>query len=518
MTDRSVASEWEQGRGRYRGALLGLAVGDALGTTVEFAAPGSFAPLTDIVGGGPFRLPAGAWTDDTSMALCLADSLLAREAFDPADQLTRYAAWYRDGVRSSIGRCFDIGNATRDALHHFERTGAPYPGDLAPNAGGNGVLMKLAPVPMAYAAHPDAAIALAADSARTTHGLPAAVDATRYLAALLIDAIHGAGRDAVAVGQGPAAAALRAGGTLHPEVQEVADGSYRRKRPPAIAGGAYAVTALEAALWALHATDDYAAGALAAVNLGDDADTTGAIYGQLAGAVYGLDGIPERWRRVTAQSDEIVALADGLYELAQRIAPPAAAATGGSGSLTASSAQADDALPLDVFWVQEGQIAAGPYPGAPTRAEAEAKLTALLTAGITTFIDLTEERDRYRQLAPYSELLKRTAAKLDVPATHLRLPIDDTDVPPPWRMRVILDAIETAVAAGEVAYIHCWGGVGRTGTVVGCLLREAGTEPDAVLDELQALRAHTPRGVNRRSPENALQRDYVTGWVPGRRR
>lgn len=268
----------------------------------------------------------------------------------------------------------------------------------------------------------------------------------------------------------------------------------------------------------MHTTDDYAARALAAVNLGDDADTTGAIYGQLAGAVYVLDGIPERWRRFTAHSDEIVALADGLYELAKRIAPPAAAAAGGAGSLTAASPQADDALPLDVFWVREGQIAAGPYPGAPTRAEAEAKLTALLTAGITTFIDLTEERDRYRQLAPYSELLKRTAAKVGVRATHLRLPIDDTDVPPAWRMRVILDAIDTAVAAGEVAYIHCWGGVGRTGMVVGCLLREAGASTEAVLDELQALRAHTPRGQRRRSPENARQSEYVTGWVAGRRR
>lgn len=523
MTDRSGASEWEQGRGRYRGALLGLAVGDALGTTVEFAAPGSFTPVTDITGGGPFTLPAGAWTDDTSMALCLADSLLAMEHFDPVDQLTRYVAWYREGVRSSTGRCFDIGNATRDALHHFERTGAPYPGDAAPNAGGNGVLMKLAPVPMAYAAHPDAAIALAGDSARTTHGLPAALDATRYLAALLIDAIYGCGRAAVAAGEGPTAAALRAGGTLHPEVQAVADGSYRRKEPPAITGGAYAVTALEAALWALHSTRDFAAGALAAVNLGDDADTTGAIYGQLAGAVYGLDGIPERWRRATHLADDIVTLADGLFELAQHITPPRTEAEATVATVATVATRdarprpAGGGLPLDVFWVREGHVAAGPYPGAPTRAEAQEKITALLAAGITTFIDLTEERDRYQQLAPYSELLKVTAAGLGVGATHLRLPIDDTDVPPAWRMRVILDAISTAVTAGQVAYIHCWGGIGRTGTVVGCLLREAGMAADVVLDELQALRAHTPRGTHRRSPENALQRNFVTGWVPGRR-
>jgi ADP-ribosyl-[dinitrogen reductase] hydrolase len=101
---------------RYRGAMLGLAVGDALGTTLEFKPPGSFAPIEDIVGGGPFRLPAGAWTDDTSMALCLAESLLACGAFDAADQMRRYVRWYREGYMSATGRCFDIGNTTRAAL------------------------------------------------------------------------------------------------------------------------------------------------------------------------------------------------------------------------------------------------------------------------------------------------------------------------------------------------------------------------------------------------------------------
>ena len=94
-------------RERFRGALLGLAVGDAVGTTVEFSAPGTFEPVRDMVGGGPFALPPGAWTDDTSMALCFAESLVERRTFDPLDQLERYLRWYREGHWSSTGRCLE---------------------------------------------------------------------------------------------------------------------------------------------------------------------------------------------------------------------------------------------------------------------------------------------------------------------------------------------------------------------------------------------------------------------------
>ena len=136
---------------RFRGCLLGLAVGDAVGTTVEFSPPGSFPPVSDLVGGGPFGLPIGAWTDDTSMALCLAESLLESDGFDPVDQLERYVRWWKDGYLSSTGECFDIGRATRLALQRFRKTGEPYPGDADATAAGNGPLMKLAPIPMAYA-------------------------------------------------------------------------------------------------------------------------------------------------------------------------------------------------------------------------------------------------------------------------------------------------------------------------------------------------------------------------------
>jgi len=297
---------------RFRGALVGLAVGDALGTTVEFRPPGSFPPVTDMVGGGPFGLPPGAWTDDTSMALCLADSLLARRGFDPRDQLERYRRWYRDGERSSTGRCFDIGNATRAAIERFERTGEPYPGDAAPDAAGNGPLMKLAPLALAYARHPTAAVRLAALCARTTHGAPEAADAARCLAAMLVSALDGAGRPAILDGE---PLELLGGEPIHPLVADVVDGSFLDSEPPEIRGGGYVVDALEAALWALRTTTTFQDGALAAVNLGDDADTTGAIFGQLAGALYGVDAIPARWRERLVLHAEIVGLADGLLEL-----------------------------------------------------------------------------------------------------------------------------------------------------------------------------------------------------------
>jgi ADP-ribosylglycohydrolase len=162
---------------RRIGALVGLAVGDALGTTVEFQRPGTFEPLDDMVGGGPFHLPVGAWTDDTSMALCLAESLTETGGFDPHDQMLRYLDWWRFGRWSSTGRCFDIGTTTRNALRRFEMTEQPYAGSTDPDSAGNGSLMRLSPVAIHHADDPVRAVRDAAASSRTTHGAAEAVDA-----------------------------------------------------------------------------------------------------------------------------------------------------------------------------------------------------------------------------------------------------------------------------------------------------------------------------------------------------
>ena len=133
-------------RDAFRGCLLGLAVGDAVGTTVEFRPRGTFEPLTDMVGGGPFGLRAGEWTDDTSMALCLATSLVERNGFDARDQMERYCRWADQGYLSSTGTCFDIGGTVASALQRFQYTGEPYSGSTNPYSAGNGCIMRLAPI------------------------------------------------------------------------------------------------------------------------------------------------------------------------------------------------------------------------------------------------------------------------------------------------------------------------------------------------------------------------------------
>ena len=307
-------------RDRFRGCLLGLACGDALGTTLEFKPPGSFAPIDDMVGGGPFRLPHGAWTDDTSMALCLAESLLDRDGFDPADQMRRYLRWRDEGHLSSTGTCFDIGNTVSAALRRFQADGDPYAGSTDPRTAGNGCIMRLAPVPMRWAADPGQAIGFARDSSRTTHGALTCLDACRYMAGLLVGALRGIPKgELLAADYSPLDNGWRTE-PLCPEIAAIASGSFRRKEPPAIRGSGYVVDALEAALWAFHKAEDFAEGALLAVNLGDDADTTGAIYGQIAGAYCGLSGIPERWHQKLALRETLLEFADRLFDAAERMA------------------------------------------------------------------------------------------------------------------------------------------------------------------------------------------------------
>ena len=308
------------GRGavdRIRGGLLGLAAGDAVGTTVEFRPPGSFAPLTDMVGGGPFGLPPGAWTDDTSMAACLAESLVETGAFDPADQLRRYLRWYREGHLSSTGRCFDIGRTTRAALERFETSGDPAAsGATHPQSAANGSLMRLAPVPLAFARDPAEAVRLAGESSRATHALPVCVDACRYLGGLLVGAVRGETKATLLSPTYAPAPGLWDAAPLHPRIAAVAAGSFLSRRPPDIRGTGYVVDALEAALWAFATSETFEACVLAAANLGDDADTTAAIAGQLAGAFYGAAGIPPRWIEQLALRERLEALADGLVALA----------------------------------------------------------------------------------------------------------------------------------------------------------------------------------------------------------
>jgi ADP-ribosyl-[dinitrogen reductase] hydrolase len=294
-------------RSRYLGCLLGLACGDAVGTTVEFEARGSFPPVTDMTGGGPFGLAAGQWTDDTSMALCLAESLLACNGFDAGDQMTRYVRWWEEGYLSSTGRCFDIGGTTGSALERFRRSGEPYSGSTDPNSAGNGSLMRLAPVVLFYFPALEDVIEYSALSSRTTHAAPQAVECCQLFASILARALSGEPKAHVLAPEGFS--------PQSPKVAAIARGDYLRKSRDQVSGLGYCVASLEAALWCFHGTASFAAAVLEAANLGYDADTTAAITGQLAGTYYGVEAIPEGWLERLHMRAEIERLAERLYEV-----------------------------------------------------------------------------------------------------------------------------------------------------------------------------------------------------------
>ncbi len=286
---------------RFLGCLLGLAVGDAVSTTLEFKQRGTFEPITDMVGGGPFELPVGAWTDDTSMALCLATSLEKRGRFDADDQIKRYCMWFKDGYLSSTGECFDIGNATVNALSRFLKSGDPFSGSTDPYSAGNGSIMRLAPVPMFFSHDADLVIHYSGESSRTTHGAAECVDACELFGVMIHRALLGLSKDEI-LGQSDFRPKT-------PRIQAIADGTYKHKTRDEIRGSGYVVESLEAALWCFHQTDNYRDAILMAANLGNDADTTAAIVGQVAGAFYGKSGIPSMWRARLVMRGEIERLA-----------------------------------------------------------------------------------------------------------------------------------------------------------------------------------------------------------------
>jgi ADP-ribosyl-[dinitrogen reductase] hydrolase len=282
---------------RAIGALLGLAVGDAIGTTLEFTARDRQPALTDMVGGGPFDLKPGQWTDDTAMALALADSLKYRGGFDARDCMSRFINWYRRGTYSCTGECFDIGGATRSALLKFGKDGDPFAGSTDPLSAGNGSLMRLAPVPIWGLKHGAKVIAeIAWEQSRTTHGAFECLQACEGYALLIARAIAGESKvDVLAPAADPPSG----------KVGAVFGGAWRGKARDQILSSGYVVHSLEAALWCVDQATDFAEAVLLAANLGDDADTVAAITGQLAGALWGSSSIPLPWRERVAWGGEI---------------------------------------------------------------------------------------------------------------------------------------------------------------------------------------------------------------------
>lgn len=290
----------EAARDRALGALLGLAVGDAVGAATEFSPKPRYAVLDEMVEGGPHYLARGQWTDDTAMALALADSLALAPGLDPADLMRRFLEWRDTGAYSCTGACFDIGNTTRAALERFRRTGNPLAGSAAPDASGNGALMRLAPVAIRHWRDRGVLQQVAALQTRTTHGSPATLAASGVFAEMLADAIAGASL--------PEVLASQAAGRI--------EGGWRGLHRDTVEGSGWVVQSLQAAVWAVSRTTDFRSAVLLAANLGDDADTAAAIAGQLAGAIHGAAGIPPGWLEALAWRGRLEDAAASLFDAA----------------------------------------------------------------------------------------------------------------------------------------------------------------------------------------------------------
>ena len=290
------------------GCLLGLAIGDALGAPVEFKPRGTFEPVTGMRAGGSHGLDAGYWTDDTSLALCLAESLIECGGFDAIDQMRRYVRWLDEGHWSSTGSCFDIGLTTRASLSRFKATGDPMAGSTDSDRAGNGSLMRLAPVPIHFHRDVETAVRMAGESSRTTHGAEECVDACRLFAWLLLRAFEAEDKSFLRVDPD----AMPDGAPLARRLRSLALGAYAHKPEDHISGSGYVFDCMEAALWCFARTDSFSDAVLMAVNLGDDADTTGAVCGQIAGAFYGVGAIPEEWKSQLHRGDEVEEMCLGL--------------------------------------------------------------------------------------------------------------------------------------------------------------------------------------------------------------
>lgn len=260
-------------------SLLGLAIGDAVGTAVEFLPRGRFEPLTDMIGGGKFQLEKGQWTDDTSMALCLAESLIACQGFDANDQMQRYWRWLDEGYNSSKPYAFGVGKTILNALFRYDETGNPYSGRTECKFSGNGSLMRIAPIAIYYAHQPELAWEYAALSSKTTHASPECIQSCQYFTHLLIQAFSGIEKEKLFNTENL------------PELNcltHIINGEFKHKTANEIKASGYVIESLEAVLWSFWHTDNFRDAILTAANLGDDADTTADICGQLAGAYYGL--------------------------------------------------------------------------------------------------------------------------------------------------------------------------------------------------------------------------------------
>lgn len=485
-------------------ALLGSIVGDALGVPVEFSsrAERSHDPVTDMRAWGTHHQPAGTWSDDSSMLLCLAESI-SGTGWNLEDQMARYARWLNEGYMTPHGDVFDVGGATRAAIRRYGAgTEAVLCGGRDERDNGNGSLMRCLPAALYFAASPDEMLSAAMDEAsRLTHAHPRSRLACVYFALVVSELLRSAGagaREAVAAAT-DRLAPLAEGGSLPadlvselPSLDRIVSGRLHTLAEAEIQSSGYVVHTLEAALWCLCTSNSYRECVLKAVNLGDDTDTTACVAGGLAGLLWGADAIPREWSSALADQDTV-----------ERV-------------ISAFSRFMTSSVPFEnAYTVLPGKLFAGQYPRNKDESSSRVKLGGLLDAGVTVCIDLTEAGES--GLEPYTALLNEIARERGMSCRHRRFAIPDGGLCSRTTLGEIHAAIDSALQAGETVYVHCWGGHGRTGLVVGTWLVSHGlTRAEKAVETLATLRRDMPKA-DHPSPETTPQITMLVEWKsPGR--
>ncbi|CAI7568503.1 unnamed protein product [Penicillium glandicola] len=308
-------------KSRAQGAIWGVCVADALGGPVQFRDPGTFEPVTGLRFVAPFKQPAGSYSDDGSMTLALACSFnQSKMQYNHALSVRLFTQWLTNGHFSTVNYSWDVGRSTRTSLRLWEK----YGGDMELAQGmviggldyeqfsGNGSLMRIVPVGLAYWRDPTLAKETARKQSMVTHPSLACVEACEAYTSLVCDVMKGHTKKQIfhAISVFP---------FTHPKLKQrlskhryksIAD--WQAKAPSDMTSSGWVVDTLECALWAFFKYDTWKEGALAVVNLGGDADTAGAVYGGLAGSFYGFDSIPGEWVDGMQNKEFIRSITDAL--------------------------------------------------------------------------------------------------------------------------------------------------------------------------------------------------------------
>lgn len=289
---------------KFKGALLGLIVGDALGAPFEGMSGDNIEFKGKMQGGGPHNISAGQWTDDSSLALCLAESLI-KDGFDLKSQLKRYSSWFKDGYLSSKDRAFGIGRNTSISITDYIQEGILPP--ERERAAGNGSIMRLAPVPLYFINNYKKTIYYSAKSSRATHNNPMAVDSCKFLGSFIFNAIHNKNKNYLINENFKDL-------ELDDRVLKTVRISNNKLTKEDINPDAFVLNTLQASLWSFNNSDSFKSAVIKAVNLGGDTDTIAAVTGQMAGSYYGSDNIPDKWVNRLAKKELIMSMIRGLKQ------------------------------------------------------------------------------------------------------------------------------------------------------------------------------------------------------------